>query len=240
MQQVLSLIFCQGHLWPIHHIPNWQRAPWLEQSNLVKMLGSLDPGQPRLLTSHLNAEALGPAVLRSKARVIYMARNPKDVLVSFYHFHKLANFLPDPNSFEDFVDEFLEGKGFFGSWFEHVKGWLGLKPDLNMLFVTYEELHQEPRTTLQKLSDFLGHPLKSEEEDFVLEHCSFSFMSQSSMVNYSLVPKEVMDTSRGRFLRKGVMEDWKKHFSPEQNEKFNAIYQAKMGDLGLHLPWTMD
>lgn len=69
MQQVLSLIFCQGHLWPIHHIPNWQRAPWLEQSNLVKMLGSLDPGQPRLLTSHLNAEALGPAVLRSKARV---------------------------------------------------------------------------------------------------------------------------------------------------------------------------
>lgn len=41
-------------------------------------------------------------------------------------------------------------------------------------------------------------------------------------------------------LSPGVMEDWKKHFSPEQNEKFNAIYQAKMGDLGLHLPWTMD
>lgn len=49
--------------------------------------------------------------LGSPLKVIYMARNPKDVLVSFYHFHKLANFLPDPNSFEDFVDEFLEGKG---------------------------------------------------------------------------------------------------------------------------------
>lgn len=36
------------------------------------------------------------------------------------------------------------------------------------------------------------------------------------------------------------MGDWKEHFSPEQNEKFNTIYQAKMGDLGLWLPWTMD
>lgn len=40
-----------------------------------------------------------------------MARNPKDALVSFYHFHQIAGFLPDPNSFEDFVDEFLEGTG---------------------------------------------------------------------------------------------------------------------------------
>ncbi|XP_005415173.1 PREDICTED: sulfotransferase family cytosolic 2B member 1-like [Chinchilla lanigera] len=240
MQQVLSLILCKGHLWPIHNVPNWERAPWLEQNSFVKLLGNLDPSQPRLLTSHLGAEALGPALLHSKARVVYMARNPKDVLVSFYYFHKLAKFLPDPSSFEDFVAEFLEGTGFFGSWFEHVKGWLGLEPDLNMLFVTYEELHQAPRATLQKLSDFLGYPLGPEEEDFVLEHCSFPFMSQSSVVNYSLVPKEVMDPSQGRFLRKGVMGDWKEHFSPEQNEKFNTVYQAKMGNLGLHLPWTMD
>lgn len=40
-----------------------------------------------------------------------MARNPKDVLVSYYHFHRIAGFLPNPSSFEDFVDEFLEGTG---------------------------------------------------------------------------------------------------------------------------------
>lgn len=52
--------------------------------------------------------------LGSPTQVVYVARNPKDVLVSFYHFHKLANFLPDPSSFDDFMDEFLEGTG--GSW----------------------------------------------------------------------------------------------------------------------------
>lgn len=40
-----------------------------------------------------------------------MARNPKDVLVSYYYFHQIAGFLPTPSSFEDFVNEFLEGTG---------------------------------------------------------------------------------------------------------------------------------
>ncbi|KAF1603578.1 Sulfotransferase 1C3, partial [Eudyptes chrysolophus] len=84
-------------------------------------------------------------------QVIYVARNPKDVAVSFYHFHRLAKFLPDPGSFDTFLTRFLEGTGkgwggvlggpglshvapliaprlppvHYGSWFDHVKGWLG-------------------------------------------------------------------------------------------------------------------
>ncbi|XP_028736611.1 bile salt sulfotransferase-like isoform X2 [Peromyscus leucopus] len=240
MQQVLSLIFCGGHLWPIHHLPNWARMPWIEQTSFSSLLPKLNSSWPRLLTSHLHAKALAPALMKSKAKVVYMARNPKDALVSFYHFHRIAGFLPNPSSFEDFVDEFLEGTGFFGSWFDHVKGWLGLQKDLNLLFVTYEELHQEPRRTIQKLSEFLGHPLGPEEEDVVLEHCSFSFMSQSNMVNYSLLSKEIIDQSQGKFLRKGVVGDWREHFTPELDEKFNTVYQSKMGNSGLCLPWTMD
>lgn len=43
--------------------------------------------------------------------MIYVARNPKDVAVSFYHFHHLAKFLPDPGSFDAFLTRFLEGTG---------------------------------------------------------------------------------------------------------------------------------
>ncbi|CAO2609581.1 Sulfotransferase 2B1 [Lemmus lemmus] len=239
MQQVLSLIFCEGHLWPIYHLPNWARMPWIEQVSFSKLLPELRSSWPRLFTSHLCAKVLAPALMKSKAKVVYMARNPKDTLVSFYHFHQIAGFLPDPGSFEDFVNEFLEGTGLFGSWFDHVKGWLGLQKDLNLLFVTYEELYQDPRRTIQKLSEFLGRPLRPAEEDVVLEHCSFSFMSQSNMVNYSLLSKEIIDHSKGKFLRKGVVGDWREHFTPELDKKFNAVYQAKMGDSGLCLPWTM-
>lgn len=30
----------------------------------------------------------------------------------------------------------------FGSWFQHIKGWLACKEDLGLFFITYEELHQ--------------------------------------------------------------------------------------------------
>lgn len=45
------------------------------------------------------------------SQVIYVSRNPKDVVVSFYHFHKMANFLPEPDSFSKFLDQFLEETG---------------------------------------------------------------------------------------------------------------------------------
>lgn len=41
-------------------------------------------------------------------------------------------------------------------------------------------------------------------------------------------------------LTLGVVGNWKEHLTPEMNEKFNAVYQSKMGDSGLCLPWTMD
>lgn len=43
------------------------------------------------------------------SQVIYVSRNPKDVVVSFYHFHKMANFLPEAGSFPEFLNRFLEG-----------------------------------------------------------------------------------------------------------------------------------
>jgi len=55
-----------------------------------------------------------PEPVFSPHQVIYVARNPKDVVVSYYHFHHLAKFLPDPVSFDAFLQQFLEGKG---------KGW---------------------------------------------------------------------------------------------------------------------
>lgn len=52
-----------------------------------------------------------PPVLYFMPQVIYVMRNPKDVIVSSYYFHQMARFLDDPGTFDEFVDKFLEGKG---------------------------------------------------------------------------------------------------------------------------------
>ncbi|KAL2300090.1 hypothetical protein Nmel_012050 [Mimus melanotis] len=237
MQEILTLLYSLGDARPAKTIPNWERAPWLEQIYCRQALR--DTESPRLLTTHLPAHVLAPALQRSKAKVIYVARNPKDVAVSFYHFHHLAKFLPDPSSFDAFLTQFLEGTVHYGSWFDHVKGWLGQRHLLDILYVTYEEMHQDLRGTAQRLSKFLGCPLAPETLAALEQHCSFSAMKDNAMTNYSLIPAEIMDHSQGRFMRKGVVGDWRSHFSPEQNALFNRRYQEEMGDVELPSQWPM-
>ncbi|XP_017596830.1 PREDICTED: sulfotransferase family cytosolic 2B member 1 [Corvus brachyrhynchos] len=207
MQEILTLLFSLGDARPAKTIPNWERAPWLEQIYCREALQ--DTETPRLLTTHLPAHVLAPALQRSKAKVIYVARNPKDVAVSFYHFHHLAKFLPDPSSFDAFLTQFLE------------------------------ELHQDLRGTAQRLSTFLGCPLAPGTLAALEQHCSFSAMRDNTMANYSLIPNEIMDHSQGRFMRKGVVGDWRSHFSPEQNALFNRRYQEEMGAMELPSQWPM-
>ncbi|KAH0631351.1 hypothetical protein JD844_005643 [Phrynosoma platyrhinos] len=46
---------------------------------------------------------------KSRAWVIYVLRNPKDVLVSHYHFSKLYKGFQDPGTMEEFLETFLTG-----------------------------------------------------------------------------------------------------------------------------------
>ncbi|NXH22828.1 ST2B1 Sulfotransferase, partial [Bucco capensis] len=239
MQEILTLLFSHGDAVPAKTIPNWERAPWLEQIYFRATLEEQDPATRRLITTHLPAPVLAPALQLSKAKVIYVARNPKDVAVSFYHFHHLAKFLPDPGSFDSFLTRFLEGTVHYGSWFDHVKGWLGQKHLLDILYVTYEELHQDLRGTALKLSTFLGCPLAPETLAALELHCSFTAMRDNAMANYSLIPPEIMDHSQGCFMRKGVVGDWRQHFSPQQDSLFNRLYQEQMGDSELPPRWPM-
>jgi hypothetical protein len=49
----------------------------------------------------------------------------------------------------------------------------------------------------------------------------------------------MMDFSIARFLRKGVVGDWRKHFTTEQNERFHAIWDQKMGGTALGQHFAM-
>uniref|UniRef100_A0A3B4ELB0 Sulfotransferase n=1 Tax=Pygocentrus nattereri TaxID=42514 RepID=A0A3B4ELB0_PYGNA len=235
MQEIIPLLLNGGDLTPVESIPNWERVPWLEETRAVLFLDKLSA--PRTMVSHMPYPLMPPTFSSSKAKAIYIARNPKDVLVSSFYFHQMASFLDDPGTFEEFMDKFLAGQVLFGKWTDHVKSWRNTDLGDRIFYITYEELIQDLRGALERMLRFLGRQMSEEALDRVTEHCLFKNMKKNNMSNYSLVPQEVMDSSKSHFLRKGIAGDWKNHFSPELEDKFNAVIQKELEGSGINFPW---
>lgn len=52
-----------------------------------------------------------PKHMLGSLQIIYMARNPKDVAISYYYFHHMARIHPDPGTKGEFLENFMAGKG---------------------------------------------------------------------------------------------------------------------------------
>ena len=65
---------------------------------------------PRLLKSHLPFQLLPPDMMKKRSRMVYVARNPKDLAVSFYNFHKWQPMLPTYSSWDEYFEDFMAGK----------------------------------------------------------------------------------------------------------------------------------
>ncbi|KAJ8339917.1 hypothetical protein SKAU_G00345500 [Synaphobranchus kaupii] len=237
MQQALTLLFNRGDATVSQTVPNWARAPWLEQYYCPEVLKASQG--PRIITTHLPYHLLAPSLQGSRAKVIYVTRNPKDVAVSYYHFHKMANFLPQPGSFEVFLNKFLDGTLNYGSWFDHVKGWTSqAKDNRNFFYITYEDMWQDLKGSLERISTFLQCPLEAEELNSTQRHCSFSSMKENAMVNYTQISEEIMDHSKGQFMRKGKIGDWKTMFTEEQSRHFDQVFESEMESSQLRFVWA--
>ncbi|XP_076006482.1 sulfotransferase family 2, cytosolic sulfotransferase 3 isoform X2 [Genypterus blacodes] len=237
MQEIVPLVLNGGDLTPIQRIPNWERAPWLEETQLARVVDRLP--SPRAMVTHLPYNLMPKSFFSSKAKVIYVTRNPKDVVVSSYYFHQMASFLDDPGTFEEFLDTFLEGKVLFGKWTDHVKSWRHTDLGDRIMHITYEEIAQDLPATIRRFSDFVGNSLSEEVIQKIAEQCCFETMKSNRMSNFSLVPSDIMDSNKSPFLRKGIAGDWKNHFSSDQEARFSALIRGELEGEKLCFPWDL-
>ncbi|KAK5922805.1 hypothetical protein CgunFtcFv8_020040 [Champsocephalus gunnari] len=179
------------------------------------------------------------ALSQKKGKVIYVARNPKDILVSYFYFHKLAKMLETPKDFDDFFEKFMRGDVFGCSWFEHVKTWYSHKDDMNMLFITYEEMIQDLHSAVQRIAVFLEKELNPEQLANVVKHSTFNNMKMIPNANYQHVPEYMFSHHEGTFMRKGTIGDWKHHFTVAQSERFDQVFQREMKDIPLRFIWAI-
>lgn len=107
--------------------------------------------RPRILKSH---ECFQPHY----PRVIYIARDPRDVAVSFYHHNVKWGNIEEDYPIEAFVPRFIAADfdSRWGSWFDNVKSWTAMREGRKeFLFLRYEDMKRDPAGELGRIADFL-------------------------------------------------------------------------------------
>nr|XP_042119391.1 sulfotransferase 2A1-like isoform X2 [Peromyscus maniculatus bairdii] len=198
--EIVCLIQNKGNPKWIQSVLIWERSSWIETKKGLPIL--INTEGPRLMSSHLPLHLFPKSFFRSKAKVIYVIRNPRDVLVSAYFFLHNTKIIDNPESLGTYIEWFLKGNVPYGSWFEHTRNWLSMRENDNFLLLSYEDMKKNTRGTIEKICDFLGKKLEPDELDLVLKYSSFQAMKENKMSNFSLVSEDVVNNGLV-LMRKG-------------------------------------
>jgi hypothetical protein len=193
--------------------------------------------RPRLLKSH---ECFQPHY----PRVIYIVRDPRDVVVSFYHHNVKARNIPDDYPMAGFVPRFIAGEfdRKFGSWRDNVLSWTALRgDDAGFLMLRYEDMHLDPAAALATVAAFL-------------ERCSFRRIDASVTALQRAIELSSPDRMRALekqeaghwvltkhtrsdkpFVRSATSGGWKQQLSSESVAAIESAWGGLMRNLGYEL-----
>lgn len=234
VQEIVPLILSGGDPASVETLPNVHRCPWLEHT-VASRLRLEDRASPRVLTTHLYYHMMPKSFYTAKPKVIYIIRNPKDVLVSAYYYFEMCTHMVDPGPMGDFLHKFLDGDITFGSWFDNVRSWVNAEDNSHIFYISYEEMIQDLKAAVGRISKFLDKPLEDELIEKIADRCVFKNMKKNNMSNYSTV--KIMDQSKSEFLRKGIVGDWKNHLTAEEVQYFDDVYKKKTEDMNYTFLW---
>jgi len=192
---------------------------------------------PRVIKSHLPFYLLPPRLVDT-CKVVYVARNPKDVIVSYFHHHKLIKLHHTTTDIEKFADYFMKDELYYSPFFGHIlEGW-AKREDPNVLFLFYEDRKKNLRREIDKVCAFLGKTLSEEQLQVLVKHLHFDNFSKNESVNMEFLKEEGFANSGGNFIRKGKTGDWKNHFSSELNSRLDEWIEKNLE--GTDLKFTME
>lgn len=216
---------------------------------------------PRFFKTHFTYEQQRQ---NSKAKYVYLTRNPLDVCVSFYYYTRsLSACQFQDGTFEDFFDVFVSGGTDRGDYFDHLMSWYPHRNDPNVFFITYENLKRDFRGTVLKLAYFLGDDygrmLETNGDVYskLVERSSIPFMknlfdtSKETMKGWSVTKDKLILESVKRFtfdtsgnarpmnlVRKGAVGDWESHFSLDHISRMRARVVEKRAENVLRDLWS--
>ncbi|KAF5302065.1 hypothetical protein FQR65_LT08615 [Abscondita terminalis] len=182
---------------------------------------------PRCIKTHLTWELLPKEILQKtkKPKIIYIARNPKDVCLSSYHY--LKTLLNRINcTFEEYCDFFLKGHIFADdrcvSYWKEVLHFWECRNDPNVLFIKYEDMKQNLPIVIRNVAQFLGKSMSDDDVSYLGKRLDFETMRKNAAVNHE------GSYNKSGFMRAGTVGGHKDVMSDEIIKKFDSWIEENL------------
>ncbi|OQR75982.1 sulfotransferase 1C2-like [Tropilaelaps mercedesae] len=239
-QEITYLINNNG-VPPATHTDRMMNSPFIEMTGIEGLQNMRRPG---CIKTHLPRNLVPYA---PHAKYIYVLRNPKDCVVSYFYHHK--NVFPAyefaDGKFEDFFELFMDGKIEYNDYFTHLLSWYPQTKEENTIFLHYEDIKKDPRAEILRLAKFMNKDIYNKmlttdllskivqnssidkmKQDFLnygifLENIEKGIpgMRNLAMTNISNKTEDGSAVKFPGFVREGRVGAWKDMFTPEMNTR---------------------
>jgi hypothetical protein len=187
--------------------------------------------RPRIIKSH---QYFDPRY----RRVIYIVRDPRDVVLSEYHFNIKRGLIGENYPMEKFVVRILQSdtEQAYGTWAENVASWLYVRgSDPGFLLVRYEDLESDGMRELTRIAEFLGIAPDTQRLTLALERSSANRMRELERKQAHLWSSTRQTRLDKPFVRAAKSGGWKTELPPGCVAEIESAWGKLMEDLGYEL-----
>lgn len=220
-------------------------SPWLDLRIMPPdTLDKLEAQQHRrVIKTHLPLDAL---TFSPKAKYVYIGRDGRDVVWSFYNHHSSANQLwydllndtpgrvgppidkPDPD-IRRYFQTWLEKDGFpIWSFWDNIATWWAARDLPNVRLVHFNDLKRDLDGEMRKLAEFLECDVAEDRWPAMVEHCGFDWM-KAHAENVSPLGGAIFEGGAQCFIHKGTNGRWRDRLTPEDIAAYERRALAELG-----------
>jgi hypothetical protein len=187
--------------------------------------------RPRILKSHQYFDPRYP-------KIIYIVRDPRDVVLSEYHFDIKRRAISEDYPLGQFVSRFVRGElnHPYGTWGENAATWFyarGHSP--RFLLVTYEALQLQAMEEMTRIAEFLGISATRDRLAFVIEQSSADRMRELEKKQGHLWSSTKETRQDKPFVRAAKAGDWRTQLPEASTAEIEAAWGELMREFGYEL-----
>jgi len=195
------------------------------ENDANKMLDAKSPCNQlkhRIIKEHT---AYNSAAKKHIKRAIYLVRDGRDAIVSYWHFCNQRDQSSIPLS--EFIELSAKPEHSNGAWKEHVIGWINADLDAKLI-IRYEDLLQNPEKCLRSALDFSEIEVSDAVIKQAVSRASFDSMKKLEQTKgFNLEQLKTVD-----FVRQGTQGSWKGSFGQKDLEYFKQFHGGLIKELG--------